>query len=69
MEVYRCTNCGVISPLCDSDGKPFEKDRKCFHCGCTERALVKMPKYPPTKKGRRRRFGGGPMTHINLSVK
>jgi len=66
MEAYRCTNCGVISPLTDSNGSPIPVDKPCFKCGCKEKAKVKLPNFPATKKGRRRRFRGGGIQHIGL---
>lgn len=68
MEVYKCVNCGVISPLVDGNGQPILADKPCFKCGCTEKVKVTIPNFSQSKKAKRRRFnkGGGPLLRIGL---
>jgi hypothetical protein len=49
MVVYRCTQCGVMSP----------HDKPCFRCGCKEKEKILVSSLPLSKKARRKRFGGG----------
>jgi hypothetical protein len=59
MEAYKCTKCGVVSPIVDGNKKPIPQDKPCFHCGCKEKEKITLPNFVQSKKGRRRRFGGG----------
>ena len=65
MLVYKCEKCGVVTPLVDGNNKPLARDRKCFHCGSKEKAKIQLPNFS-TKKEKRKRFGGGRITHIGL---
>jgi L-lactate utilization protein LutB len=69
MEVYKCVNCGIISPLVDGNGQPISAEKACFKCGCTEKVKVIIPNQPQTKSAKRRRFskgGGGSILRIGL---
>lgn len=73
MRVYKCTGCGIVSPMVVA-GQPLNKDRLCSFCGKAERDIVEISNVPTTKAGKRAKWWkeqrqkkqGGIIRHIGL---
>lgn len=54
---FKCIKCGTVSP----------HQNPCFQCGSKDKIKVQLPNFPNTKRGKRKRFGGGgTILHIGV---